>query len=132
MKFVRILAIGALVVPITGLALGCYVEPEPTYVTSADYDGYVPAYYDGYLVYYDDTGRPYYYGSNGVAIWVEPSSPHYWGLVQHWRAYGHAYPRWYAHYGYAHRGYRGAPGYHAYGGYRGYHGGARAPAAHRR
>ena len=130
MKIVRILA---LCVPVLALG-GCYadMEPQPTYVTSAEVDGYVPAYYDGYVVYYDDYGRPYYYGPNGVAIWVDAGSPHYWGLVQHWRVYGHAYPRWYAHYGARYRGYRAAPGYHAYGAYRGGYHTYRAPPAHRR
>ncbi len=114
----RILAI-ALALALAGC--DAYVEPRPTYVTAGEVDGYVPAYYDGYVVYYDDVGRPYYYGPNGVAIWVEPGSPHYWGLVQHWRVYGRAYPRWVSHDGYRYRSYRATPGYHAYGTYRGHY-----------
>jgi hypothetical protein len=87
---------------ITGSA--CYVEEEagpPEYA-----DGYTPEYYDGYVVYYDDVGRPYYY-ANGAIIWVPPTSPVYVRLVNHWRYYGPAYHRWYAHHGYRYRGYRG-------------------------
>jgi len=104
----------SLIRPLAGLALalglsagttGCYVEevPPPAYA-----EGYVPAYYDGYVVYYDGVGRPYYY-LNGAVAWVPPSSPFYIGLVNHWHAYGPAYPRWYARYGYGYRGYRAAP-----------------------
>ena len=102
----------------------CYAEAEPVAVTSADVevDGYSPAYYDGYLVYYDGDGRPFYY-DGGVVVWISPSSPHYAGLVHHWRVYGPAYGRWYSHDGYRHHGYRASPGYHAYHGYRGGGGG---------
>jgi hypothetical protein len=87
---------------------GCYVEsdlPPPAYA-----EGYEPQYYDGYVVYYDDYGRPYYY-AEGRPVWVQPSSPVYVGLVNHWRVYRPAYHRWYGHYGYRYRTYRGH-GYH--------------------
>ncbi len=88
---------------------GCYVEdesPPPAYVAE-----YEPMYYDGYVVYYDDVGRPYYY-VDGAVVWVPPTSPLYIGLVHHWRVYGPAYHRWYAHYGYRYHGYRGSYHYH--------------------
>ena len=84
------------------LSTGCVVEdevPPPAYV-----EGYEPMYYDGYVVYYDDVGRPYYYLNGGVA-WVPSTSPLYIGFVNHWRLYGPAYHRWYAHYGYRYHGY---------------------------
>jgi len=106
----------ALAVLLVGTA-GCYAEAEPVTVTSAEI-GYEPAYYDGYVVYYDDYGHPFYYGSGGAVVWVEPSSPYYVGLVNHYHVYGPRYRSWAAHDGYRYRSYRASPGYHYYRGYR--------------
>lgn len=124
MHLVRRALLATAVLATAALASGCYVETETPVYAASEVDGYAPAYYDGYVVYYDTVGRPYYY-DNGVAIWVASGSPYYPGLVNHWRVYGHAYPRWYAHAGYRYRTYRGAPAYHAY---YGYHGGPRGRA----
>lgn len=80
---------------------GCYVQELPPPV----YAGYWPAFYNGYVVYYDSVGRPYYY-SRGVAVWVSPASPYYFGLMGHWRRYGPGYPQWYRHQGYRYHDYR--------------------------
>jgi hypothetical protein len=80
----------------------CYVEEDvPLYM-----EGYQPQFYDGYVVYYDSVGRPFYY-EGGTAYWVPATSPLYVGLVNHWNVYGQAYGRWYSHYGYRYRAYRG-------------------------
>ena len=129
----RILARFGSLAALAALAFGsgCYARAEPAYVTSAEVGvGYEPAYYDGYLVYYDSDGRPFYYDPGGAVVWIEPTSPYYGGLVNHYRVYGRAYPRWYQSYGYRYRGYRqAAPGYHYY---RGYHVARPAPAGRRR
>jgi hypothetical protein len=50
-------------------------------------------------------GRPYYY-ENGAVVWIAPGSPAYARFAYHWRLYGPAYRRWYAHHGYRYRAYR--------------------------
>jgi hypothetical protein len=100
----RGLALVALMAGFVPLGSACYAEedvPPPAYA-----EGYQPQFYDGYVVYYDDVGRPYYY-NNGAVFWVPGTSPYYVGLVNHWHMYGPAYHRWYGHYGYRYRGYRG-------------------------
>ena len=101
----RTISLAILVVVSVSLSSACIVEepppPPPVYA-----DGYEPMYYDGYVVYYDDLGRPYYY-ADGAVVWISPAVPLYAALVAHWRAYGPAYHRWYSHYGYRYRGYRG-------------------------
>lgn len=92
---------GLLMVSVTS---GCYAEgagmiPPPEYA-----DGYAPVYYNGYLVDYDGEGRPFYY-VNGAVVWVPTASPHYAGLVAHYRVSGPAYRRWSAHSGERYRGY---------------------------
>ena len=99
---IRSFVVAAAVAGLMPMSSGCYVEedaPPPEYV-----EGYQPMFYDGYVVYYDDVGRPYYY-ADGALVWVPAASPLYIGLVNHWRVYGPAYHRWYAHYGYRYRGY---------------------------
>jgi hypothetical protein len=89
---------------------GCYVEPEGPVVA----EGYQPQMYNGYVVYYDGAGRPYY-NYNGATMWIPESSPYYVGYVNHWRAYGPAYNRWYAGYGARYRGYYRPGGYYHVG-----------------
>jgi hypothetical protein len=84
-------------------APGCYVEEGPPPAMAY---GYAPQYYDGYVVYFDGAGRPFYH-VGGAVVWVPATSPYYAGLVGHWRAYGPAYGRWFGHYGYRYRSYRG-------------------------
>jgi hypothetical protein len=103
MTTLKIRALGLAAALMTTVSIsGCYVEAGPPVVA----EGYEPAMYDGYVVYYDEVGRPYYY-ANGAVVWVPPGAPAYAGLVAHWRAYGPAYHRWYSHYGYRYRAYRG-------------------------
>jgi hypothetical protein len=71
-------------------------------------EGYEPPFSDGYVVYYDEVGRPYYY-ENGAVVWIAPGSPAYARFAYHWRLYGPAYRRWYAHHGYRYRAYRARP-----------------------
>lgn len=118
MRSIRLVTASAALLSSVALLPGCYAEAHPATLTSAEVAyGYEPAYYDGYVVYYDTVGRPYYY-VNGAVAWVPPSSPHYAGLVHHWRVYGRSYPRWYSEQGSRYYGYRNAPGYHRYDGYR--------------
>jgi hypothetical protein len=104
MEPVRLLrpALAAALFAFAPMSSACYAEivPPPVYA-----DGYQPQFYDGYVVYYDAHGRPYYH-VGGVVYWVPLTSPFYIGLVNHWRAYGPAYGRWYGHYGNRYRGYR--------------------------
>ncbi len=93
---------------------GCYADADVQGPVVAE--GYTPQYYGGSVVYFDGGGRPFYY-MNGAQVWVPESSPYYYGYVNHWRAYGPAYNRWYGSYGYRYQGYRGPANY--YGGYRG-------------
>jgi hypothetical protein len=83
------------------MSQACYVEED----VPVRYAGYDPAFYDGYVVYYDRVGRPFYY-LGGNPVWVPVGAPAYVGLVNHWHAYGAAYPGWYGRYGYRYRGYR--------------------------
>jgi hypothetical protein len=106
------LALATLVtVLLAPMSTGCYADdppPPPDYA-----DGYAPMYYDGYVVYYDDGGRPFYY-VNGAVAWIPPTSPFYVGYVDHWRTYGPAYHRWYAHYGQRYTGYSRGRGYYGH------------------
>ena len=94
---------------------GCYADAEVGAPVVAE--GYYPQYYGGYVVYYDGGGRPFYY-ANGGQVWVPESSPYYAGYVNHWRAYGAQYNRWYAGQGYRYRGYYRGGGYYRAGVYR--------------
>jgi hypothetical protein len=102
----RSLAAAVLVAAFALVGAGCIVEEDvgpPAYA-----EGYEPVYYDGHVIYYDDLGRPYYF-TEGAIVWVPATSPVYVRLVNHWRFYGPAYHRWYAHYGYRYHGYHGGP-----------------------
>jgi hypothetical protein len=112
MKLGHLALLSFLALPLA--STGCYVEADTPTVAY----GYEPQYYDGRMVYYDDYGHPFYY-EGGAQVWVPTTSPYYWGYVNHWRAYGPAYRRWYGAYGYRYRGWTGYRGY--YGGHAGYH-----------
>ena len=112
---------------------GCYGEVDEPVVA----EGYTPQYYNGYVVYYDGNGLPYYY-YGGQQVFIAATDPYYAGYVDHWRAYGPAYNRWYAGYGYRYRGWN-RPGYYRTGVgpvYRGgggvYRGGYRGGGGYRR
>jgi hypothetical protein len=87
---------------------GCYAEVQAEGPAPEVVDGYQAQYYDGYVVYYDTVGRPYYY-NNGAVYWVPATSPYYGTYVNHWRAYGPSYNRWYSRSGYRYRTWRAAP-----------------------
>jgi hypothetical protein len=119
----RGVALVAVMATFAPLGAGCYAEEDIPPAEYAADDGYEPPTYEGYVVNYDDVGRPFYYVNGGV-VWIPATSPFYVGYVNHWRAYGPAYHRWYASHGYAYRGYRGTYRGVYHGGYRGsYHGG---------
>ena len=109
MTNLRKMVFAALVAVAAPLCAGCYVEPAGGVVA---YGGYEPQYYDGYVVYYDGVGRPYYYYGNS-AVYIDAGHPMYGRYVDHYRAYGPQYNRWYGSHGYRYRTYRASPSYRA-------------------